>query len=368
MSLSTFIRDNQEEIIIEFSAFAKTLMPSDADMSEEELRDHAAEILTAVAKDMGISQTADEQVRKSQGLGTAQTMEESGALHADDRIQHGYSSRAVLAEFRALRATVLQRYEVSGHTDLSEVRRFNEALDEALTASMNRFAIRTDLFRDQFIGVLSHDLRTPLAAIAAGLFALGMMENKPDTRELIISRMSNSAKRMDRMIRDLLDLTRVRLGGAIPLNRQKADLRQVCEAVMEELHTTSPESVLRLETSGSMIGDWDSDRLAQVISNLLGNAIQHGGGTPITLTAQEEGDEVSVAVHNGGQPIPAAAIPLVFEPLRRGHEEYAAGNIGLGLFIARAIVSAHGGNIRVTSSGTAGTTFKVTLPRQAPSI
>ena len=133
MSLSSFIRDNQEEIIREFSAFAKTLMHSDADMSEKDLRDHAAEMLTAIAKDMGIRQTTGEQARKSQGLGTAQTMAESAALHADDRIQHGYSSRGVLAEFRALRASVLKLYENSGQTDLSEVRRFNEAVDEALT-------------------------------------------------------------------------------------------------------------------------------------------------------------------------------------------------------------------------------------------
>jgi signal transduction histidine kinase len=364
MSLSTFIRDNQEEIIGEFALFAKTLMPPEADMSEQDLRDHAAEILTAIAKDMGISQTAEEQVRKSQGLGTAQTMVESGTRHADDRIQHGFSSRAVLAEFRALRATVLARYEKRGETDLSEVRRFNEALDEALTASMNRFAMKTDSFRDQFIAVLSHDLRTPLGAIAAGLAALRMVENKPDTRELIISRMSNSAKRMDRMIRDLLDFTRVRLGGAIPLNRQETDLRQICETVMAELQMTSPQSVLRMEMSGSLIGDWDGDRLAQVISNLLGSAIQHGGGTPITLTAQEEGDKVTLAVHNSGQPIPAAMIPGIFEPLSRGlADDSAAGSIGLGLFIARAIVCAHGGNIRVTSSSEAGTTFKVTIPR-----
>jgi signal transduction histidine kinase len=223
--------------------------------------------------------------------------------------------------------------------------------------------MRTDLFRDQFIGILSHDLRTPLSAIAAGLVALEMTATKPETRELIVSRMSNSAKRMERMIRDLLDLTRARLGGSIPLNRQKADLRQICEAVMEEVQTTSPESVLRLEMSDSLIGDWDRDRLAQVISNLLGNAIQHGGGTPITLTVQEEGDEVTVAVHNGGEPIPPAAIPQIFEPLSRGRVEDATSSIGLGLFIARAVVSAHGGDIRVTSSRAAGTTFKITLPR-----
>lgn len=179
MSLSTFIRENHEQIIGEFSAFARTLMPSGAEMSEQELRDHAEEILTAVAQDMAISQTAEEQVKKSRGLGAAQIMAASGTLHADDRIRHGFTLRAVLAEFRALRATVLKQYDESGNTDISEVRRFNEAIDEAITASMNRFAMQTDLFRDQFVEVLSHDLRNPLGAISAGLAALVITETSP---------------------------------------------------------------------------------------------------------------------------------------------------------------------------------------------
>jgi len=120
---------------------------------------------------------------------------------------------------------------------------------------------------------------------------------------------------------------------------------------------------LRFEASGDLRGKWDADRLTQVVTNLVGNAIQHGGGTPITLTGHEERESVLLAVHNGGAPIPQDVLPFVFEPLTRGHGEGAGRSIGLGLFIARAIVSAHGGDILVSSSTDAGTTFTVRLPK-----
>jgi hypothetical protein len=164
MSLSAFIRDHHEEIISEFAVFAKTLMPTGRELTEAELRDHAEAILTAIVDDISTPQTSEEQSHKSQGRGSAKAMQASGKLHANDRIQHGFTFQAVLAEFRALRATVLRLYEDSGASDRTDVRRFNEAIDEAMTESMDRFAVQTDLFRDQFIGVLSHDLRTPLAA------------------------------------------------------------------------------------------------------------------------------------------------------------------------------------------------------------
>jgi signal transduction histidine kinase len=363
MSLRAFIRDHHDEIISEFSVFAKTLMPPGAAMTEAELRDHAEEILIAVVEDMNIAQTSDEQSRKSQGRGSARIMEASGKLHADDRIQHGFTFRSVLAEFRALRATVLQLYAQSGASDLGDVRRFNEAIDEALTESMDRFAVQTDLFRDQFIGVLSHDLRTPLGAITVGTALLALPEDNPQRRSRAVARIMNSAQRMERMIGDLLDLTRAKLGGAIALKRRPTDLQQVCEEAIIEIGAGRPSAVLRLHATGDLRGEWDADRLAQVVSNLVGNAIQHGGGTPITLTADDDGDWVTLAVHNAGSPIPEDLLPFVFEPLARGQAEDAGNSIGLGLFIARAVVSAHGGDIRATSSTDAGTTFKVRLPR-----
>ena len=131
----------------------------------------------------------------------------------------------MLAEFRALRATVLRLYEESGASDLTDVRRFNEAVDEALTESMDRFAEQTDLFRDQFIGVLSHDLRAPLGVITTSAALLAFPEDNPQRRGLVVTRIMSSAHRMERMIGDLLDLTRARLGGTIPLKRRQADLQ-----------------------------------------------------------------------------------------------------------------------------------------------
>lgn len=363
MSLRAFIGDHHEEIISEFAVFAKTLMPPGAEMTVAELRDHAEEILTAVVEDMSLAQTSEEQSRKSQGLGSARIMAASGKLHADHRIQHGFTFRSVLAEFRTLRATVLRLYAESGASDLTDVHRFNEAIDEALTESMDRFAVQTDLFRDQFIGVLSHDLRTPLGAITAGAALLAVPEDNPQRRSRVVERVMNSAQRMERMIGDLLDLTRARLGGSIPLKRRPADLQQVCEEAIIEIRAGQPDALLHWHASGDLRGEWDTDRLAQVVSNLVGNAIQHGDGTPITVTAREQGNSVSVAVHNGGPPIPRDVLLSVFEPLARGHDEGAGHSIGLGLFIARTIVLAHGGDIQVSSSTDAGTTFTVSLPK-----
>jgi hypothetical protein len=363
MSLRAFIRDHHERIISEFARFARTLMPPGAAMTETELRDHAKEILTAVVRDLGTLQTDEEQSLKSQGRGSANIMEASGRLHADDRIQHGFTFRSVLAEFRALRATVLRLYENSGETDLTDVRRFNEAIDEAMTESMDRFAHQTDRFRDQFIGVIGHDLRTPLGAITSGAALLAIPEDNPERRLRVTPRIINSAQRMDRMIADLLDFANARLGGSLPLKRQLTNLQPVCEEAIMEVRAAHPDAALQSDISGDLRGQWDPDRLAQVVSNLLVNAIQHGGGTAVNFTVRPQGDDVTLAVHNGGPPIPQHTLPFVFEPLTRGGAEGQAHSIGLGLFIARAIVTAHGGDIQVSSSTDAGTTFTVRLPK-----
>jgi signal transduction histidine kinase len=366
LSLRDFIRARHEAIIAEFAAFAKTLMPPGIEMSEAELRDHADEILTEMVADMGTPQTAAEQSRKSRGWGTAQAMRWAGCRHADDRMSHGFSMPALLAEFRALRHTVLRLYAESGATDISEVRRFNESIDETLTESMTRFAAQTDLFRTQFIGILSHDLRTPLGAIATGAALLALPEDRSERRAKITSGMLTSCQRMERLIADLLDLTRARLGGAIPLTRHRADLQQICEDVVAEIRAVHPEAVIEVETAGNLVGEWDADRMTQVVSNLLGNAIQHGSETPVTLVAKEEDDAITLVVHNGGEPIPPEMMPSIFEPLvarGTGESKTAGPGIGLGLFIARTVVAAHGGDIEATSSAERGTTFSVVLPK-----
>lgn len=170
---------------------------------------------------------------------------------------------------------------------------------------------------------------------------------------------------MGRMIEDVLDFTRERLGGAIPLKRERMDLEQLCREAILEAKAAHDNVVLNFEFTGELTGEWDRDRLAQVLSNLLGNAIQHGDGEAVSLVARGQSEEVVVEVHNGGVPIPLEALERIFEPLvhRPLEGANARNNVGLGLFIARAIVTGHGGQIDVASSGDLGTTFTARLPR-----
>ena len=366
MPLGEFVERHHDQIIGEFSAFARTLIPPGSEMTETDLRDHAKDMLTAIAQDLRTEQSADEQSEKSKGHGWANVMAASGRLHAEGRIEHGFSPGQMLAEFRALRASVLRLYERSGHTDMGGVTRFNEAIDEVLAESMTRYAAKTDLYRDQFIGILSHDLRSPLSAITAGAALLAASSSDDQRQARVAARILNSAQRMERMIGDLLDLTRTRLGGAIPLKRVSTDLHRVCEEVLLEVQAAHPGTEVQFRMSGNVTGEWDGDRLAQVVSNLIGNAIQHGGGGPIRLEVHGADGSVGLSVHNEGDPIPPGAHAAIFEPLARGTADAAAQSIGLGLFIARAIVTAHGGDISVRSAQNGGTTFDVLLPKSAP--
>ena len=368
MALATFIRSHHDSIIGDFEEFARTLLPPGVRMSPAELRDHAEEMLTALVEDMEAGQSDGEQFRKSRGMGVRRGMAASGVLHANARIRHGFSPAHLLAEFRALRASVLRLYEDSGEApDLAGIRRFNEGIDEALTESMVRFGEMAEMYRDQFVGILGHDLRNPLSAITASAAVLTMSSEGDQKLARVGSRILRSAQRMDRMIRDLLDFTRVRLGGVIPLNRERTDLSHVCDEVLLEVQAAHPTAIVRFESDGDLMGEWDSDRLVQVLSNLLGNAIQHGDGRVVSVRGRGDEERVVVAVHNFGVPIPKDSQNSIFEPLVRGatHPSVNATSIGLGLFIARAIVVSHGGEIDFTSSLTEGTTFTVQLPRAA---
>jgi signal transduction histidine kinase len=369
MALVDFIRTHDREIIDQFELFARTLAPGAASMTPAELRDHAQDVLTAIVIDLGDPQTADEQFRKSMGQGTALAMAASGRLHADHRIAQRFDLNQVVAEFRALRASVFRLYAAhGGEADLHGVERFNEAMDEALAASVVRFSEQVDLYKNQFVGVLSHDLRAPLGAITAGAALLTQTGEVEAQRVRVASRILSSAQRMTRMIGDLLDLTRTRLGAGIPIARRPMDLHVICEDVALELKTFHPDAELACSTEGDLRGDWDPDRLTQVVSNLVGNALQHGDGRCVSIVTREQSDEVVLTVHNSGRAIPQEVQTSIFEPLARyAPTEGSTTSIGLGLFIARAIVVAHGGTIAVSSTESRGTTFEVRLPRHEPS-
>ncbi|WPB82533.1 ATP-binding protein [Archangium violaceum] len=225
---------------------------------------------------------------------------------------------------------------------------------------------RTVEFRERFLGIVSHDLRNPLNAIRLSADALLHSEYVVGKQSKSVHRILSSAERMGRMITDLLDFTRGRLGGGIPIHRQSSNLRILCRHVLDELEAGHPGRKLRLRASGNFLGEWDSDRLAQVMGNLGKNALDYSlEDTPVDFMLRDEGDTVCLAVHNGGTPIPADQLPYIFDPFRQattGRGTPASG-LGLGLFIVQQIVHAHGGTVTVSSTEADGTTFAVRLPR-----
>ena len=362
--LADFIDAERASIVAEWEAFARTVQPASVHMNAAALRDHADDILTAIVDDMKSRQTAAEQAEKSKGRGEAQGLEEIGQVHAALRIESGFKIGEMVAEYRALRASVLRLWEKAG-SDPAGVTRFNESIDEALTEAVSRFTETTEHYRDQSLGILGHDLRNPLSAIIAGSTLLMNSETLDDRGVRIAARMLSSANRMSRMIGDLLDLTRTRLGDQIPVVRAPLDLVPLCQQVVSELEGLRPNGGLRFTPTGDLRGEWDGDRISQVLSNLLRNAIQHGGpDDPISLVAEGRGDEVLLTVHNGGPPIPPEALTSIFEPMvRHVRGDPTNAGLGLGLYIASQVVLAHGGTLDVTSTEAEGTRFTVRLPR-----
>ncbi|NVJ16403.1 PAS domain S-box protein [Myxococcus sp. AM010] len=241
--------------------------------------------------------------------------------------------------------------------DVSERRRAQEA------------ALQAARFGERLIAIVSHDLRNPLNAIQLSATQLLHSEALPERERRLVTRLARSGDRMKRMISELLDFTRGRLGGGIPIQRTASDLRAVVRMGMDELEAAWPERKLALRVEpGRYEGAWDGDRLLQVVSNLGGNALQYSpADAPVSFRLSDSGDAVVLEVHNPGEPISPEMLPRLFDPFRRGAMAGAGGagssGLGLGLYIVEQVVKGHGGRIEVTSTAQAGTTFRVSLPR-----
>jgi PAS domain S-box-containing protein len=225
-------------------------------------------------------------------------------------------------------------------------------------------ARRLASLEQQFLGVVSHDLRNPLQAISLGAQALQRAERpSPEMLKRVAGRIAASADTMSHMVSDLLDFTRERLGGGIPLERAPGDLVVLCREVLDEFLLTHPTRDVRFESDATCQGTWDAARMRQVLSNLLSNALRHAReGTPVWVRARALPGEVELTVSNEGDAIPADLLPVLFEPFRRGIPKYRpAGSLGLGLYIVRQVVEGHAGRVEV-STGEAGTTFTVRVP------
>ena len=371
MKLIEFIRNNHAAIIKDWEAFASSLRPAAEAMSNAALRDHADEILAAIVADMEKPQDHVEQAEKSRGQGEKHRMEAVGRIHADLRVEGGFKLDQLVAEYRALRGSILRLWGAAGGkagvSDLIDVTRFNEALDEALAEATTWYSATIEKTRDQFLAILGHDLRSPLSGIMMAADRMKRSAGIDDPHVKAASRIMSSAGRMERMVKDLLDLTRTRLGAGIPIARTAMDLDPLLRDVLAEFEASHPDRELRSEVTGDLHGDWDHDRLAQVISNLVGNALQHGvEKTPVRVLVRGLEKDVVVEINNEGPPIPHSDLTTLFDAMvRHSKNDKDSTSLGLGLYIAREIVNAHGGTIAVTSTKQDGTTFTIRLPRHA---
>lgn len=240
--------------------------------------------------------------------------------------------------------------------DITDRKRATEAME------------RDAAFRERFIAILAHDLRTPLTALRLGSQMLTRRAVTEQVARELGLRIETTSRRMDRMIADLLDFTRSRQGGGMPVTLADADLTPICRSVVQEVELAAANHSIAFETDGDTRGQFDAGRLEQVVSNLVSNAVDYSpDGSLVRVTLRGFQGGVSLTVQNPGEVIPSATLRSLFDPFRRGTSESTSSRrsrgLGLGLYIVEQIARAHGGDVSVQSDEQSGTTFAVTLPR-----
>lgn len=372
MKLSQFINEHLHEILEEWDGFARTLIPAATGMTDLALRNHAAQMLQEVARDLEAEQSEFEQSEKSKGKKLS-VVTSFASGHGTLRYESGFTLIQLIAEFRALRASVIHLWQPHiGQIDaasLYDMVRFNEAIDQAVAESIVMFSQETMRTQDMFLGILGHDLRTPLAALAMTGDYL-VLNNAGATRPVEVgTRIKRLTATMSAMVNDLLEYARIRLGNRIPIVRKKIDLKELCQASLHDVAIAYPHCQFELSVSGELTGLFDGARLQQVVNNLLANAAQYGAKNhPVTVLASEDANELLIQVKNIGPVIPPGSREAIFNPLVQLsgdglQEKRPTTSLGLGLYIARQITEAHGGKLTVDSVEGSGTVFAVHLPR-----
>ena len=363
MELSAFITANESAIVDAWEGFARTLSPGDTSLI---LRNHSRQIIRSVAHDMETAQTKRQETAKSEGHGPDGMMDDVTLIHVALRINNGFDLIEIMSEYRALRASILRLWSTAHPDDFAagslDLVRFNEALDQHIATTVRAYSHREALYRDRFLGMLGHDLRSPIQVILGSAGLLRAMTG-PEARPTI-DRIDRVTVRMNHMVSDILDFARGKLGSTMPLKFVTTDLVAKVHQIVDEIEPRHRGDVI-IETPGHVVGEWDEERLKQLISNLLNNALQYGK-KPIRITVEGDGRTARLRIQNCGKPISKAVLPVLFDPLARGegHDTNGSG-LGLGLFIVKQIVEAHKGSVSVKSTESA-TTFTICLPSNQP--
>ena len=368
MRLADFIISEVDSIVVEWEAFARTCLPAAHRMSELQLRDHARQILEAIAADLRSTQTRDEQTAKSKGLApTALNASETAAqTHAVLRAKSGFDIKQLVSEYRALRASVLRlAFDAWAPAEppVDDLIRFNEAIDQALAESVSFFSAKVEQSRNLLLGMLGHDMRSPLQAIqmtAAFLEALNAGSEVSDAA----ARLIRSGARMQSLLDGLVDFNRTQLGLGLNIIRRPGDLAEHCANELEEVRAVYPSRAFELSVQGDCRGLWDGKRIEQLIGNLVINAVKYGApGAPVRVKVVGRESDATIEVVNQGLLDDPEALSELFEPLRRGQRsDPTEDSLGLGLFIAREVARAHGGSLEARCEATE-TILSVHLPK-----
>ncbi len=369
-----------EAILQEWEDFAKAVHATIHLMTAKELRDHAEAMLKVVAADLDTYQARQEGIDKSQGLAPQVPEDTPAETHAVDRISSGFTIEQLTAEYRALRASVLRLWldDITNINagEIKDMVRFNEAIDQSLAESVARYS---EMHRDSqslFMAILGHDVRSPLGAISIGAQILSTNANLTPNAVKTASVIVDSSNRAAEIVSDLLDFSTSHLGDGIPVTTSSMDFAPVCTTLVEEMSLFHPDRSIKLEITGDMQVTWDRSRISQAFGNLITNAIDHGSAEePIVVKVREHADnEIIWVIQNAGGVISSAQLRTIFDPAKRFALRPASErkmsdklNLGLGLYITREIVIAHGGRIEITSTKEDGTIFTIRLPRNGNS-
>jgi PAS domain S-box-containing protein len=285
----------------------------------------------------------------------------SHSLRTGDEYEVEFRLRRADGEYRWHLGRAVPRRDGTGRI----VKWFGTSTDfDETKKTRDELARRTE-FEQHLLGIVSHDLRHPLTIITLAAAILARRGRLDDLDAKGVQRIRAAADSATRMIRDLLDFTQARLGGGIAISRSPVSLPDIVRGVIEEEEASHPGRQVIVTHQGEGLGNWDGDRISQVVQNLVSNAIKYSPPeSPVRVTTWEDAESVALAVHNEGRPILREDLARIFEPLQRAGAEIdrTGRSVGLGLYIVKALLSAHGGTIEVTS-GEDGTTFTARLPR-----
>jgi signal transduction histidine kinase len=353
MSLPHFIHESLDDILAEWERDCGVASPRAEPAAR---RQHFGKVLRAVADEM-------KRLPVSASTPAAAVTDTPGSPHSH--------AGQLVGDYASLRASVIRQWRRKhpspSPSDLDDLVRFNEAMDRSLAELTATFSPSESQPQALFLGVLNHELRTSVASILMSAQVLTHRSTPGSPEGKAAQRILRSCEQLRQTLDALSDFTKVRLGEHLEIDRVPDDMAVLCRQALDAFARVDPERRIRLGADGDPSGDWDQARIREAIGALIGNAARFASrGSTVTIAVDgRAADEVTVTVHGDGTPIDVETLRTIFDPIARVESENATyAGLGLGLFMVRKVVDAHGGRVSVEAAPELGTTFTVVLPRR----